>query len=154
MKKTTLCFCIDGDKVLLGMKKRGFGAEKWNGFGGKVKNETPAAATIRELKEESALVAKVEDLSLVAKVEFSFAGEPFTECWVYLLEVWQGEPAETKEMKPDWFDVADLPFQKMWAADAKWLPVVLSGKKITAKVDFSTDGNEVNSFAWEEALFD
>ena len=35
-KVLTLAFIRDGDRLLLGMKKRGFGAGKWNGFGGKV----------------------------------------------------------------------------------------------------------------------
>ncbi len=35
-KILTLGFIRDGKKLLLGMKKRGFGAGKWNGFGGKV----------------------------------------------------------------------------------------------------------------------
>jgi len=41
-------------RLLLGMKKRGFGAGKWNGFGGKIEvGETPRAAAIREMKEEA-----------------------------------------------------------------------------------------------------
>ena len=35
MLQTTLCFLIRGDEVLLGMKKRSFGAGKWNGIGGR-----------------------------------------------------------------------------------------------------------------------
>ena len=35
------------------MKKRGFGAGKWNGFGGKVEpGETIVEAAVREVKEE------------------------------------------------------------------------------------------------------
>ena len=35
-KILTLAFVIDGKRVLLGYKKRGFGKSWWNGFGGKV----------------------------------------------------------------------------------------------------------------------
>jgi len=35
-KLLTLVFIIEPDRILLGMKKRGFGAGWWNGFGGKV----------------------------------------------------------------------------------------------------------------------
>ncbi len=35
-KLLTLLFVMESDRVLLGMKKRGFGAGRWNGFGGKV----------------------------------------------------------------------------------------------------------------------
>ena len=36
----TLIFVKTLTKILLGLKKRGLDAEKWNGFGGKVENET------------------------------------------------------------------------------------------------------------------
>ena len=32
----TLVLVVQPERVLLGMKKRGFGAGRWNGFGGKV----------------------------------------------------------------------------------------------------------------------
>lgn len=35
-KLLTLVLVVQPGRVLLGMKKRGFGAGKWNGFGGKV----------------------------------------------------------------------------------------------------------------------
>lgn len=57
-KAYTLLYIISGKKVLLGMKKRGFGVNLWNGFGGKVeadKKETVTQAAIREMKEESGL---------------------------------------------------------------------------------------------------
>jgi hypothetical protein len=42
--------------VLLGLKKRGFGAGKWNGFGGKVEQgESIRTAAIREMKEEAGI---------------------------------------------------------------------------------------------------
>ena len=58
-KKTkfyTLMFLINEGKILLGMKKRGFGAGKYNGFGGKVEaGETIAQAAVRETIEECGL---------------------------------------------------------------------------------------------------
>ena len=40
-KLLTLLFVLEPSRVLLGMKKRGFGVGRWNGFGGKVQqNET------------------------------------------------------------------------------------------------------------------
>jgi len=44
-------------RMLLGMKKRGFGAGKWNGFGGKVEpGETVEDGAMRELHEEAGLL--------------------------------------------------------------------------------------------------
>ena len=38
-KLLTLVFIIEPERILLGMKKRGFGAGWWNGFGGKVQSD-------------------------------------------------------------------------------------------------------------------
>jgi hypothetical protein len=47
----TLVFVRQPGRVLLGMKKRGFGQGKWNGFGGKVEpNEEVTTAAVRELR--------------------------------------------------------------------------------------------------------
>ena len=51
-KLLTLVFIIEKDSILLGMKKRGFGAGWWNGFGGKVQQgETIEEAAKRSIKE-------------------------------------------------------------------------------------------------------
>ena len=51
MKKVfTLVFLRAGKQVLLGMKKRGFGVGKWNGFGGKLEpGESFAEGAVREV---------------------------------------------------------------------------------------------------------
>ena len=47
-KLLTLVMIIKNDQLLLGMKKRGFGANRWNGFGGKVEiGETILEAATR-----------------------------------------------------------------------------------------------------------
>jgi 8-oxo-dGTP diphosphatase/2-hydroxy-dATP diphosphatase len=52
MRNATLVFLINRNenKICLGMKKRGFGASRWNGFGGKVNEEEEIEdAAIREV---------------------------------------------------------------------------------------------------------
>jgi len=56
-KLLTLVLVQDGalpkSRILLGMKKRGFGEGNYNGFGGKVeKGESVREGAIRELEEE------------------------------------------------------------------------------------------------------
>ncbi len=51
--ETTLLLLRKGNQILLAMKKRGFGAGKFNGVGGKLEeNETLEDAMLRETKEE------------------------------------------------------------------------------------------------------
>lgn len=154
MKESTLCFCIKDNQVLLAMKKRDFGSGKWNGYGGKVQaKEYPITAAVRELKEESGLVADEKDLQQVALVRFYFDGNPVFKCFVYTTRSWQNEPVETEEMRPQWYLISNLPFEEMWAADAKWIPLILNGKKIEAEVNFNADGSVVKEFSHKPAEF-
>ena len=50
-KLFSLCIIHQDGRVLLGMKKKGFGAGRWNGFGGKVElNEPIDVAAAREVR--------------------------------------------------------------------------------------------------------
>jgi hypothetical protein len=33
-------------------------------------------------------------------------------------------------MKPEWFSIKDIPFERMWASDRVWLPRVLAGENV------------------------
>ena len=137
MKKVlTLCIVHKHPRILLGMKKRGFGEGRWNGFGGKVeKGEKIKDAAKREVLEETGAAAG--DIKKAGVIEFEFKGNPeILKVHVFITSELVGEPQETDEMKPKWFHVDKIPFKKMWPDDEYWLPLVLSGKKITAKFWF------------------
>jgi len=156
MKQATICFCIRENQVLLGMKKKdAFGVGKWNGFGGKVdEGETPKQAAVRELKEESRLVADEDSLRKVAHIRFYFGTEPKFECHVYLIHDWRGEPRETNEMIPKWFPLDSLPYADMWAADAAWIPLILAGETFTADIVHTPDGSGLQEFTREPTAFE
>jgi 8-oxo-dGTP diphosphatase/2-hydroxy-dATP diphosphatase len=144
MKKIlTLCIVHQHPKILLGMKKRGFGAGRWNGFGGKVEaNETIEAAAKRELEEEAGVRAK--NMQRTGIIEFEFVGNPeILEVHVFTCSHIEGEPHESDEMRPQWFDSAEIPYQAMWADDKHWLPLALAGKRFYGK--FLFDGEKSNT---------
>ncbi|MDP3727209.1 MAG: 8-oxo-dGTP diphosphatase, partial [bacterium] len=150
MKTGTLCLVMDGEKILLGMKKEGFGAGRWNGFGGKVKDgETLESTALRELDEEAGIQSDSSHLDKVAVLTFHFAGNPEWQVHVFRVASWSGEPHETKEMRPEWHRINTIPYGEMWEADRHWLPLVLSGKRIEADVFYKDLSNDVfENFKW------
>jgi ADP-ribose pyrophosphatase YjhB (NUDIX family) len=152
MKVGTVCFVLDGaGKILLALKKEGFGAGKWNGLGGKLKiGEDFKTTAAREIREESALIVRQVDLEEAGAVDFYFAGIAVFKVFIFLVRHYEGEPAETKEMKPQWFSIAGIPYHLMWAGDKKWLPLVLAGKRILAQVDYDQSGEKVEEFSCKE----
>jgi 8-oxo-dGTP pyrophosphatase MutT (NUDIX family) len=131
-------------KLLLGMKKRGFGEGNWNGFGGKLlPDESIEIAAIRELEEE----AGIQATALEKMGHFTFKGKDFDEeIEVHLFEVleFEGEPTESEEMKPAWFEIDKIPYDSMWEDDAHWLPLFLEGKKL--KAWFRYEGGKIKDF--------
>lgn len=146
---TTLVLVYDDDRVLLGMKKRGFGNGKWNGFGGKVGvNETIKENAIRELYEEAVLKIKNSDAVKERGVmNFSFEGKPHDDVEVHVfsipIEEIVGDPKETEKMRPEWFNYCDIPFKEMWLDDEYWVPILLSGKNFEGEFKFNVDGSSI-----------
>jgi 8-oxo-dGTP diphosphatase/2-hydroxy-dATP diphosphatase len=132
----TLCIIHKDSKILLGMKKRGFGVGFWNGFGGKVKEgESIEEAAKRETKEEIGVVPL--DLKKMGILRFQFKGEPeILEVHVFSCSNFEGEIKETEEMKPKWFKIEQIPFDQMWPDDKYWLPLLLKGKNFRGKFYF------------------
>lgn len=146
MKQATLCLLVkernNDKKLLLAMKKRGFGSGKWNGVGGKVDpkkgDKNIKGAAIREAREE--IGVDIKQLEKVALLRFYFPYIPNQE-WdqdvhVFLVKDWTGKPIESEEMRPRWFKTEQIPYEQMWDDDKFWIPQVLEGKKLTAKFVF------------------
>lgn len=157
MTDAALCFLIRGnppDEILLGFKKVGCGHGKYGGFGGKVEQgETVRGAAVRELEEETGVKISDTDLQQVAHLTFLFPAKPAWSQTVYafLVRRWEGNPVETPEMKPAWFEVNDIPFENMWQDCCHWLPRVLAGARIRASFTFRIDNETIDEMeigAW------
>lgn len=150
IEAATLCFLIKDDpptSILLGYKKRGFGADKYAGFGGKVeKGETIQDATTREMYEETGVIVVPDALHYVGRLTFLFPYKPEWSqvVYVYLASEWLGEPAETGEMQPAWFEPDKIPYERMWSDSEYWLPPILAGRQVEAWFTFHADNQSVN----------
>lgn len=137
MRQSTLLFLLKDNQILLAMKKRGFGVNRFNGVGGKPNpNENILDTAIRETQEEIGVIPK--NINQVATINFIFKNNSDwdQQVLVFLTHDWEGDPSETEEMSPQWFDVDKLPFENMWPDDPFWLPLILSHKKLEAEFIF------------------
>lgn len=140
MINCTLLLLRKNDEILLAMKKRGFGAGRWNGVGGKIEtDETIEKALVRECQEEIGVTPT--KFSKIAVHDFKFPGTTSDmQVHAYFCDSWQGEPIESEEMAPKWFKICEIPYDDMWQDDIVWLPLVLRGKRL--KTEFGFDNND------------
>ena len=152
------------ERILLGMKNRGFGTGFYNSFGGKVDptDSSVAFAAVRELKEEANICVPlhVMENSFVGKLDFTFedndkqmlvhlfhvdikcvsksdnnADNNISENTV-LVDPDDIKPPEDGEITPEWFPCwYDIPLNKMFADDSIWLTKVLARSPSRQKLD-------------------
>lgn len=131
----TLLFVREGDKILMIRKKRGLGAGKVNGPGGRLEpGETPRQAAIRETQEE--LLTTPTGVQEVGELSFQFLDGLSIHCHVFTATGYEGAPTETDEAIPLWLPVDALPYEQMWEDDRHWLPLVLSGQTFYGRFVF------------------
>jgi len=136
--RATLVFVLREKEVLLIHKKRGLGAGKINGPGGKIEaGETPLQAAIREAEEELKITPL--DLKEMGVLHFQFVDGLAIHCVVFTAGGFSGVPEETDEAIPEWFNLEEIPYQRMWEDDRYWLPGMLEGKKFAAYFDFDDE---------------
>ena len=137
-------------RILLGLKNRGFGTGKYNSFGGKFLHddettntgggakETVEACACRELEEETNLRIPPEEMkaSKVGIQKFTFADND-KEMLVHLFFIdlankyyrssWSYEIKECEEISPRWFEhFDDVPLDNMFADDSLWMTTLLT----------------------------
>ncbi|MET3811159.1 8-oxo-dGTP diphosphatase [Arthrobacter sp. UYEF3] len=137
-----------GTEVLLGLKRTGFGTGKIVGIGGHVEpGESDAEAAVREVWEEAGVVVRQEDLADVGLVEFIFPArlEWSMSCRLFTTRRWEGEPSDSPEISPEWFDAASLPLERMWQDAEHWLPSALAGGTVDVVVVLNEDNETVAS---------
>ncbi|MCB1318248.1 MAG: NUDIX domain-containing protein [Leptospiraceae bacterium] len=124
----TLSMIVRNNRILLGLKKRGFGKGYWNGFGGKIEgDETDLQSARREIEEE--ILTRCADLQPAGILHFSFEEDPrVIRGAVFRGSELEGRPRETNEMRPEWFPLNKIPYAKMWPDDEFWLPLLLKGE--------------------------
>ncbi len=147
-QRATILFVIRDSRVLLIDKKRGLGAGKVNGPGGRLDpGETPLAGAVRETWEE----LQVTPLGVrpCGELRFQFVDGLSIHGFVFTAEDCDGVPQETAEARPFWVAEHAIPFERMWADDRLWFPSMLAGRRFEGR--FLFDGDAL--LGWELEIF-
>ena len=143
----TLLFLKDADRVLLIRKRRGHGAGKINGPGGKPEpGESLLACALRETEEETGV--RVPAAQLAAVFRFVDSAEADWHGYIFVASAFDGSPHATPEAFPVWYPVNELPFDQMWDDDRYWLPRVLAGERLRG--DFLFESGTLAAFRLEK----
>lgn len=139
----TLLFLQRGGQVLLIRKRRGHGAGKINGPGGKPEpGESPVECVLRETREEVGVRARNPRLAGVFR--FVDTREPDWLGYIFTADEFQGTPRATAEAIPRWYATDALPWDEMWDDDRHWLPRVLAGERLRG--DFLFTGGALEAY--------
>jgi 8-oxo-dGTP diphosphatase len=125
MKLATLCYLRRDGKTLMVhriKKANDMHLGKWNGLGGKFEpGETPEQCAIREIYEESGLVARQPLL----KGFLTFPGFSNDEDWyafVFVVRQFEGELIDSPEGRLEWIPDERLMELNLWEGDHIFLP--------------------------------
>lgn len=147
-ERATLLFVIRDGQILLIRKKRGLGAGKINGPGGRLEpGETPAEAALRETREE--LCIQAHEPILRGELHFQFVDGYSLLCSVFTSSEFEGDPTETDEATPLWTAVSEIPYHDMWEDDARWLPGMLDGRTFRGYFVFDSDKMLSHHIDWD-----
>jgi len=136
--RATLLFVIRCGEILFIHKKRGLGAGKINGPGGRIEpGETPEQAAIRETEEE--LLITPFGIAKRGTLSFQFSDGYKLHCTVFTAEGFEGQPTETDEAIPVWRSLTDIPYERMWEDDEIWLPRMIAGENFEGWFLFDGD---------------
>ncbi len=136
--RATLLFVVRGEEVLLIRKKRGLGAGKINGPGGRQEEgETLAQCAVREVEEE--LVTTPTEPRAAGELLFQFVDGYSIHVHVFRSDDCDRHPQETEEAEPLWTPVDAVPFDEMWEDDRIWLPLMFADEPFFGRFLFDDD---------------
>ena len=146
--RASLCFVRREGKILMIRKKRGLGAGKINGPGGRLESgESALDAALRETQEEVGVTPF--DLSQRGELHFQFVDGLALHCVVFTAEGCLGNEVETDEAIPYWMTPSELPYHDMWADDIHWMPGMLEGKSFKGYFHFDGEVMLSHHLIWD-----
>jgi 8-oxo-dGTP diphosphatase len=150
MSSHALVLLVRDGRLLLARKRRGLGTGLLVAPGGKVEpGESAVEAAVRELAEETGLVAGTDQLEEAGRIRFLFAGSDRPmDVALFRASAVPGEPVATEELAdPRWYAIDALPLADMWLDNAHWLPGLLAGGRVAMSVEYDADATRILSIS-------
>ena len=134
---------IRESNVLLIHKMRGHGTGKVNVPGGHLeRHESIFECARREVREEVGMEIPVPSVRACLRFQDLETDRRITG-FVFKANKFKGRPVPTKEAKPFWCPLDEIPYDAMWSGDQHWMPSVLLDQTFLG--DFLFDGNQLVS---------
>lgn len=121
---------IKDGRLLLKYAGRGISKGYWNFLGGKIESwENPEQSAVREAFEETGL--RIRNLKQYAVLNFYLQGRKGIDFIVYFYATssFSGKPRGTDEGRLRWFDIGNIPYDRMWDDDKYWMQLFFEGRK-------------------------
>jgi 8-oxo-dGTP diphosphatase len=136
--RATLVFVIRNAEILLIRKKRGLGAGKINGPGGRIDpGESTLACAVREVEEEVRVTPT--GVRRRGELRFQFLDGYAIHVTVFSADGCREEARETEEATPLWTALNRIPYDEMWEDDRIWLPLLIAGESFSGRFVFDGD---------------
>ncbi len=149
MKLATLCYLKRDGKTLMihrVKKQDDMHAGKWNGLGGKLEpGETPEECAVREIREESGLIARNPLLKGVLTFPKFFNDEDWY-AFVFVVYEFEGRLIDSPEGILKWVDDSELLDLQLWEGDRVFLPWLYQPGFFSAK--FIYQNGELLDYGW------
>lgn len=143
----TVCFIRRNDKVLLQRRTPGrLWAGRLNGPGGKIDvGETPEAAVVREVREETGLLLLRHTHHGALDLIFGVPERSRLRVFVFSCSEFAGRARGGREGALRWYGERSLPYHRLWPDMRYWLPLVLDGGSVEGTCVFDEGGDRLLS---------
>lgn len=157
-RRVVLCFIFRSGRgtrdVLLGLKLTGFGSGRVVAIGGKIDgSESALDAAVREVAEETGMPLAPSEVRDAGRITWSFPAQPGWNMAATLFttdvttdattEGEDVEPVACEEIEPRWYAVDSIPWHTMWKDAPHWIPFLLDGKRVDARIIMAVDNEDV-----------
>jgi 8-oxo-dGTP diphosphatase len=96
---------------------------------------------LRELQEEADIILVPEQVQQAGVLHFFREAKPERNQDVHIFRgSYDGDFAETEEMRPQWRDTDKLPFEDMREDDVIWMPKLIAGEYFDLDFRFDREG--------------